>query len=304
MSTDALRNINTMNHSSQVTELTTGTRDKIAEVIEAKHKENWLAPTLEGFVYGTTRALDFGDYWGTMGKNVFNNHKSDWEHAVNKNADLFNYDELFEIGDNGLPRYLTFRDASMYVNHNSQDPQLAIGLVFDAVPIMDKYGDTNIVILFGIDRMKAANIARTLETYPTRLFTSMGCAIKSSICTVCGTEIHKDADFCNCLRYHRGMRLKGKKVAELLQKMAFYEQSVVTTPACPNARVLDAVSELLPGRILKVAAEEVENSDIIFKIMSNVYYAIRTASNAQEKKRLANQLDSLVYKLESMMVTA
>jgi hypothetical protein len=58
----------------------------------------------------------------------------------------------------------------MHVNHNSQDPQLAIGLVFDATLVMDRYGDTNVAILFGIDRMKAAGIARRLETYPDRVF--------------------------------------------------------------------------------------------------------------------------------------
>ncbi len=297
------KNFETNRSSRLIAEITTNTKDKIAEIIETKCKEHWLAPTVSGFVYGTTRALDFGDYWGTLGKQ-FGNHKSDWEWAVNRNADLFNYDEITELDDGGLPRYLSFRNAAMHVNHNSQDPQLAIGLVFDATLITDKYGDTNVAILFGIDRMKAANIARTLETYPTRVFTSMGCAIKSSMCTVCGTEIKKDSDFCNCLRYHRGMRLKGKRVAELLKKMAFYEQSVVTTPACPNARVLDAVAEILPGRILKVAAEEIENADVVFKIMSNVYYSIRSASNVHEKKRLANQLDALIAKLESMIKVA
>lgn len=283
-----------------ITELKKDTREKIAEDIESRYKENWLAPTVDGYVYGTTRALDFGDFYGELGKK-FGNGKSDWEWAVNRNADLFEFTQLMESGDDGLPRYLTFRNASMHLNHNSHDPQLAIGLVFDAIPVMEKYGDTNIVILFGVDRMKAPNIARTLETYPTRVFTSMGCAIKSSICTVCGTQIKKDSDFCNCLKFHRGMRLKGKKVAELLQKMSFYEQSVVTTPACPNARVLDAITEILPGRILKVAKEDIDNTDVVLKIMSNVYYAIRTASNTQEKKRLSNQLDALVAKLETMI---
>lgn len=301
---DYLRHINSVNNPGQVTELTKDTKEKIAELIEIKHKEHWLAPTIHGFVYGTTRALDFGDYWGTMGKNIFKNGQSDWEWAVNRNADLFNYDEIMDHDEKGNPRYLTFRNAAMHVNHNSHDPQLAIGLIFDATPVMDKYGDTNIVILFGIDRMKSANIARTLETYPTRLYTSMGCSIKSSMCTVCGTQIKKDADFCDCLRHHRGNRIKGKRVAELLQKMAFYEQSIVTTPACPNAGVLDAVSEIIPGRILKVASELGEDENLVLRIMANIHQSIKSAQSVQEKKRLANQLDALIHKLENMISVA
>jgi hypothetical protein len=301
---DYLRHINSVNNPGQVTELTKDTKEKIAELIEIKHKEHWLAPTIHGFVYGTTRALDFGDYWGTMGKNIFKNGQSDWEWAVNRNADLFNYDEIMDYDEKGNPRYLTFRNAAMHVNHNSHDPQLAIGLIFDATPVMDKYGDTNIVILFGIDRMKSANIARTLETYPTRLYTSMGCSIKSSMCTVCSKQIKKDADFCECLRHHRGNRIKGRKVAELLQKMAFYEQSIVTTPACPNAGVLDAVSEMIPGRILKVASELGEDANLVLRIMANIHQSIKSASSVQEKKRLANQLDALINKLENMISVA
>ena len=298
------RSRNTEITASKTSEITAKTRDKLAEIIESKHKEHWLAPTVENYVYGTTRALDFGDYWGTLGKK-FNNHKSDWEWAVNKNADLFNFDEITEADDKGAPRYLTFRSAAMHVNHNSHDPQLAIGLVFDATLITDTYNDTHAVILFGIDRMKAASIARTLETYPTRVYTSMGCSIKSSLCTVCGTQIVKETDFCDCLKYHRGSRLHGRKVAELLQKMAFYEQSIVTTPACSNASVLDAVSEIIPGRILKVASDEIgKDIDPVIRIMASIQQSIKIASTLQEKKALSNRLDALIYKLEGMLNAA
>jgi len=299
-----LRHIKSISTPGLVTEFTKGTKDKIAEIIETKYKEHWLAPTMHGFVYGTTRALDFGDYWGTMGKNIFKNGLSDFEWAINRNADLFNYDEIMDHDEKGDPRYLSFRKAAMHVNHNSHDPQLAIGLVFDATPIMDKYGDTNIVILFGIDKMKSANIARTLETYHDRLYTSMGCSIKSSMCTVCEKQILKDSDFCDCLRNHRGNRIKGRRVAELLQKMAFYEQSIVTTPACSNAKVLDAISEIIPGRILKVASELGEDENLVLRIMANIHQSIKTAGSLQEKKRLANQLDALIQKLETMVVGA
>lgn len=295
------RSRKTLGTASRTSEITKETKNKIAEIIEDKAAEHWLAPTVENYVYGTTRALDFGDYWGTLGKK-FGNHKNDWEWAVNKNADLFNFDEINEEDSKGMPRYLSFRNAAMHVNHNSHDPQLAIGLVFDAILMTDEYKDTHAVILFGVDRMKAASIARRLETYPDRVFTSMGCSIKSSVCTACNKNIMKDSDFCDCLKYHRGGRLKGKKVAELLQKMSFYEQSVVTTPACSNARVLDAVSEIIPGRILKVASQELgANIDPIIRIMASINQSIKIATTVQEKKALSNRLDAIVHKLEGML---
>jgi hypothetical protein len=303
MSND-IKLVNSSDHPRQVTEINRKQKDKIAEIIDTKHRELWLAPTLESFIYGTTRALDFGDYWGSLGKK-FGNNLSEWEWAVNRNADLFNFDELTENDDFGQPRYLTFRKAAMHVNHNSSDPQLAIGLVFDATLVMDKYGDTNVVILFGIDRLKAAGIARRLETYPDRVFTSMGCSIKSSLCTVCGKQIVKDSDICDCLKYHRGSRVKGRRAAELLQKMAFYEQSVVTTPACTNAAVLDAVAQIIPGRILKIASTEMGGEgDTIIRIMASLHQSIKLASSEQEKKILSNRLDALINKLESMTQVA
>ncbi len=298
----------TENPTKLFTEFDSKSRDRIAAIIENNHAEHWLAPTVENFIYGTTRALDIGDYHGTLGK-LFGNNKAMYEHAINKNADLFNWDEINElytgIAGKDIPRYLSFRSAAMHVNHNSHDPNLAIGLVFDAEIIKEAYDDTHIVILFGVDRMKAPGIARTLITYPTRLFTSMGCSIKASVCTCCGKKVIKEADFCNCLRYSRGMRKNGVKVAELLKQPEFYEQSIVTTPACSSARVLDAISEILPGRILKVASLELpDQTDPIMRTMANIYHSIKIARTAQEKKRLSNHLDGLIHKLEEMLKSA
>jgi len=276
------------------TEFDNKEKDKIAEIIELNNKEFYIAPTVENYIYATTRALDFGDYHGTLNK------KALWEHAVNKNADLFNYDEIMaEHPIRKIARYLTFRTAGIFLNHQSSNPEAAIGLAFDATLVMEPYEDMHAVLLFGIDKMKSPGIARTLQTYPTRVGTSMGCSIKSSMCTICGKEIFKDSDVCACLKHSRGSRLKGRKVAELLRDMEFYEQSVVTSPACDTAYVIDAISEILPGRLLKVAAEDSQIGPIV-SIMNTIYNSIREAHTFQEKKRLSNQLDALIYKLEKI----
>ena len=125
------------------------------------------------------------------------------------------------------------------------------------------------------------------------------------MCTICGKQIFKEHDMCEHLKHRRGNRVQGRIAAELLQKMAFYEQSVVTTPACSNARVLDAVSEIVPGRILKVASNELAGeSDVVLRIMASLYQSIRTAGTVQEKKRLGQTLDALIHKLEKMVNVA
>ncbi|MFA5154789.1 MAG: hypothetical protein WC554_19745 [Clostridia bacterium] len=277
------------------TEFNKKQKEHIAALIDENKNEFYIAPTVESFVYATTRALDFGDFHGTLNKRAL------WEHAVNKNADLFNYDELIEEHPSRkIARYLTFRTAGIFLNHNSSNPEAAIGLAFDSTIIMEPYEDMHVVLLFGIDKQKSPGVARTLQTYPTRIGTSMGCSIKSSVCTACGQEIFKDSDFCSCLKSHRGNRVKGKKAAELLRGIEFYEQSVVTSPACDTAYVIDSISELIPGRLLKVAAEDT-NVQILCRVMGTIHNQIKEARTIQDKKRLLNQFDSILAKLEGMI---
>ena len=269
-------------------------KEKIAASIEVRSKEFFIAPTVETYVYCTARALDFGDFHGTLDKSA------KWESAVNKNADLFNYDEIVERHPKaGYERYLTYRTASVFTNHNSSNPENAIGLVFDATMLKDKYADMHITILMGVDKTKSPGIARTLINYPDRVATSMGCSITSSICTVCGTEVKKESDFCDCLKHHRGGHYKGVKVAELLKGPTFYEQSCVVQPACDTAYVIDSIAEILPGRLLKVASEKGISEEM--QIMNTLYTSIREAKTYQEKKRLNNQLDYLIARIELMV---
>lgn len=269
-------------------------KEKIASSIESKNEEAFLSPIVEDYVYATTRAVDFGDFFGKQNK------KALWEWAINKNADYFDYTELIEDIEpsSNKPRYATFNKAHMYLNHQSQNIENSIGLVFDSYPVLDKYDDQHITTLFAIDKKREPRIARMLETYPERVAVSMGCSIKYSICTSCGTEVRKEADICDCLRYGRGMRRSGKVASELLRGVDFYELSVVNVPACPTAFVIDSVSEILPGRLLKVASQD-ENYSIAY-LMSNIYRMIKEASNQEEKIRLSNQLDKLISNLEKL----
>lgn len=268
------------------------TKEAIAHQIETKHSQLILSPIVEDYVYGTTRTLDVGDYYKTAGKGL-------WEHAVNQNADYFDITEIEDIApDVNLPRYLTYRTGHVYVNHKSNSLEDAIGLVFDAVFVKDKYDDMHVTTLFGIDKKKSPSIARTLELYHTRVPVSMGCKISYSICTVCGHECINS--FCDCLKHKRGGRINGVKVAELLRGVWFYDLSIVTKPACTTAYAIDVLSEVLPGRILKIAAQTEEGSSLI-SVINTVYMQIRQAKTKQEKIDLNYKFDMLISKLATII---
>lgn len=270
-------------------------REKIAAQIESSSDETILSRMVDDFIYGTTRSLDFGDYYGTVDRQAL------WEHAVNRNADYFDVTEIEDINpEKKVARYLSFRTASMYKDHQSQSLANAIGLIFDAYIIKDKYDDMHITTLFGIDKQKEPTIARLLQNYPERVPVSMGCSIKYSICTVCGKEVRASHDMCDHLRYSRGSRREGKKVAELLRGVDFYELSVVNTPACPTAYVIDAIAEILPGRLLKVASEA-DGGMAIATTIATVHRMIKEAKTVDEQRRLSINLDRLYHKLEQLI---
>lgn len=268
-------------------------RDKIASIVESRSNETLLSPAIEDYVYATNRALDFGDYYGVLDKRAI------WEHAINKNADYFDYTELIKPDDSGRESYLSFRDAAVFVNHQSKNPDLSIGFVFDSYMITEPYEDMHLTNLIGVDKKLAPGIARALATHHNRIKTSMGCTIKSSMCTVCGAEIPVQASMCKHVKNQRGQRVNGRVASELLRGIRFVEDSIVTTPACPSAVVIDAVAELIPGRLLKIAKETQEGEAIIY-IMNNIYSAIKSASTLKEKERLSINFDKMIYRLESL----
>jgi hypothetical protein len=270
-------------------------RDKIASVVELSSDTMLLAPIVEDYVYGTNRALDVGDYFGVLNK------KALWEHAINKNSDYFDITEMLDkVKDaqgNEIERFLTFRSAAMYRDHNSGSLENAIGLIFDSYLIKDPYDDMHVTLLFGIDKKKSPTIARMLQKYHNRVGTSMGCKIHHSVCCSCGKEVLTKNDFCEHLRYGRGRRYNGKLAAELLRGVEFYEDSIVTNPAAPKSLVLDVIADLtklIPGRLLKIASEIEDGSEIVY-IMNNIHMAIKTA-----KMRLINNFDLLINKLEKV----
>lgn len=276
-------------------ELTSKDKEVIAHSIESRNEEMILSKVVEDYLYGTTRALDYGDY--------FNVRKQGgaWEHAINRNDDYFDVTELTAYDPIiKLPRYLTFRTAGMYKNHESDKIENALGLVFDAVLIDKDPNDMHVTTLFGVDKHKAPQIARDLTKHPERVAVSMGCNIKFATCTSCGKDIRDPKDVCSCIAYHKGGRKNGKKVAELLREPSFFELSFVSVPAAVTAYVIDILRAIVPGKLLKIASTDGVSYNQL-QVMSAVYDMIKSASTPEEKRRLSNSFDKLIYDLEKSL---
>jgi hypothetical protein len=262
-------------------------KERIASIVESNHKEFILAPTVESYIYFSSRALDYGDIYGANGGG------SNFEHAINKNSDYFDQSIIEEMHPTRkIARFETFRGCGVYTDHNSKSIENSIGFLFDVYNVKNNLNDLHITLLGGVDKTKAPRIAKSLEDYPDKVPTSMGCSITDSICTVCGKSS------CDHLKFMRGGRVGGTKVAEMLLGVEFFEDSIVSVPACSTAYVLDAVSKIIPGRLLKVASAT-DSNIITAQIMTSIYESIKTAKTLQEKSRLSDSLDRLILKLES-----
>lgn len=276
-------------------ELTSTQRKKYSENLEDHASKHIIARNLNDFVFATARAVDVGDYYAQIGP------KSSWEHCVNANGDYFDYTEIMDIHPvKKIPRYKTFANRGFYRNHQSDKIENAIGFVFDSV--LNVVNKDNIIIscLIGVDKMKAADVARTLLTYPDKQGVSMGCTIKHSICTVCE---HSTEDGTKCEHLTRYTNRRDPKTgiltAEMVKGVDFFELSGVTNPAFAFSYVLDVIKDWVPGTMLRVA-QQTKNNQLVNLVHLFAYVNKRlVSSDASEKLVLNAKLDQIIYELEN-----
>lgn len=156
--------------------------------------------------------------------------------VFNDNHDGFSRDELLRFD----PRlrtavYLTYREKPHHVNHRTDNPKRARGVLLDAhynaetTPLPDCPGcgtrtasrenrdrsgifckkcgtvvnDEFVEILIGVDKRKDPAFARAKERGQLK-FGSMGCTCAETICNVCENVARTRADFCKHIASHKG----------------------------------------------------------------------------------------------------
>lgn len=182
----------------------------------------------ESFLYVRARAVSSGEHYGP-----------------NDNGDFFPEAELEKF-------HKTFVRRGVYVNHKSDDPAGAIGIILDAVWHGDKR--KYVECLLAIDRSEP--IAKKIESGIAHSW-SMGALVRECECNVCHKTATTEAEYCDCLRTAMGKSWNGKRVYAINRGINFYELSNVTVPADPQAYTLQVLASgqedsRIPAKLAKL----------------------------------------------------
>ena len=136
--------------------------------------------------------------------------------------------------------YKTFIRRGMYMNHDSDSPEKAVGIILDS-----KYWDSSdtkyVECLSAIDKSQkiAGNIENGIATD-----VSMGALVDNCICNICDKVATNESEYCLHLRDYMGKDYNGKKVYAINRGVNFYELSIVSTGANNSAKILQCLAAL------------------------------------------------------------
>jgi hypothetical protein len=176
----------------------------------------------------------------------------------NENGDAFSKDELLRF-DHHLARriYQTYIAKPFHVNHRSDNPKMARGVILDAhynstnplpedkkLAVKKAYGvdlnsDDFVEILLAIDKTKDPHLAEGIRKGLLDSF-SMGCDCEQTKCSVCEHVARTKLEFCEHIRSGKMKVFARKdgievKAFEWCEGVVFGEISSVDQPADPTA---------------------------------------------------------------------
>ena len=70
----------------------------------------------------------------------------------------------------------------------------------------------------------------------------MGCHCGYSLCSICGNKAQLEDDFCEHIANYKGSTFNGYPVFEDNREVSFFECSIVSIPADPDAKILERVA--------------------------------------------------------------
>ena len=145
----------------------------------------------------------------------------------NNNGDFFRYaEELLKLRPNlqhscgctassaPVYTYQTWNGKGNFINHNSMpgtwDNPNRVGTIIDTYPIPE---EKCVDFLLGVDKVKYPWLIRAVDDGDVT-DVSMGCWVEWSLCSRCGHLATSEENYCNCLKYHKGMKIDGQMVYE------------------------------------------------------------------------------------------
>jgi len=161
----------------------------------------------------------------------------------NDNGDAFPQVELLRFDPRfGRRVYRSYEYRPHHINHRSENPKLARGVIIDAHYNASDQSDHFIEALVAFDKEKDPVLARGIKAGTIDGF-SMGCSCEYTVCSVPGCEkvAYSRSEFCDHIRNQKMSkdRKTGALVFENCYGVEFEELSSVGDPADGTARTTE-----------------------------------------------------------------
>ena len=202
---------------------------------------------------------------------------------TNGNGDYFALEELKKS-------FPTFIGKGVYYNHESNKPELAFGIILDAV-LHEYPDDAYVQILAAIDRndidKKRPGLLNRITSGSLKT-TSMSVAVERCTCSVCGNVATRPEQLCihmtpNQAGYVKGKLYNNKIAFEYNEGLTFLEDSIVETPADSTAYIFQIYSNLNNGEIVNPRLME----------HFNKYSSVRNAAD-ESRGKTPLSIDSII----------
>jgi len=219
----------------------------------------------DNFLYFKSRSISAGEKYG-----------------ANQNGDYFSRDELKKS-------YKSFIGKGFYIEHDSDDPVKAKGIILTAT-----YDDTNdyITNIVAVDRRKFPDVARRIESKELNAV-SMGCICDEAQCSICQNIAHNEIELCGHMmprssNYIKGREVEAGKIAyEINKGVRFTELSGVKMPADRDALI---------KTILAKKEGEFMAQEILDKITAKDYFMLKKALEEQDTESFEKRIQEIVEK--------
>ncbi len=238
----------------------------IADKLAAVSSKYVISANPEDFVYVAVRALTAD--------------------VPNENLDAFSEKELLSINaDMGCRTYQTFNLKPHHINHRSEDPTQARGVILDSH--YNTQNDEHFPeILIAVDKTKDARLAEGIASGELNSF-SMGCTAERTICSVCDNEANSPGEFCNHIKFDKGKEIEGSKVFEWCEGVTFEEESSVDDPADKTALTQEVI--LASKKDTDKTALELEST--VMAVDKNIKDINNSLQNIAEQLTTANDVN-------------
>ena len=212
----------------------------------------------ERYLYFSGRAISAGEVY-----------------SCNDNGDWFSREELRKAAS-------TFIGVGIYCNHDSDDPNKAIGFILDSYYVDDR---DFIEVIFAIDKELAEKsfpgLSRALlQSLITDL--SMGCWCQKSSCSVCGNVSHTPLDYCEHIRHYKSLLFEGERVYEINENISFFELSLIFDSLALKSGINDVTGADRSAKIRQKIAgkkEGVMRTKVLAEAVDTPIASIETAKD-------------------------